>query len=114
MLRQLDRGRVALVAARDDRVEERTVADRACDRADLVEARGEGDDPVAGDGAVRRTEADVAAERRRLLDRAARVGAERPWREAAADGRGRSAPRTAWNPRGIPRVVRRPERGVLG
>src|SRR5205814_6304624 len=113
-LRQLDGRRVALVAPGDERVEVGAVADRLRDRTVLVEARGKGDDPVARDGAVGRPEADVAAERRRLLDRAARVGAERPWREAAADGRGRSAPRTAWNPRGIPRVMRRPERGVLG
>src|SRR5436309_163860 len=87
-LRQLDGRRVALVAPGDERVEVGAVADRLRDRTDLVEARGKGDDPVARYGAVRRPEADVAAERRRLLDRAARVGAERPWREAAADGRG--------------------------
>ena len=77
-LRQLDRRRVGRVAAGDDLVEARAVADGLRDRADLVEARGEGDDPGAADRAVGGPQADEAAERRRLLDRAARVGAERP------------------------------------
>ncbi len=96
---QLDRGRVALVASGDDRVEERAVADGARDRPDLVEARREGDDAVARDGAVGRAQADVAAERRRLLDRAARVGAERPRGEARGHGRRRAAARAAGHAR---------------
>src|SRR5262249_11620155 len=64
--------------------------------------------------AVRGAEADVAAERRRLLDRAAGVGAERPRGQAGADRcRGASA-RAARRARGIPRVVRRAVGGVLG
>ena len=46
-------------------------------RPDLVERRGVGDHAVAGDPAVGRLEADDAAVRRRLADRAAGVGAER-------------------------------------
>ncbi len=77
-LRQVDGRRVQRVAAGDDPVEERRVADRLRERADLVEAGREGDDPVARHRPVRGPEADEAAERRRLLDRAAGVGAERP------------------------------------
>src|SRR5207244_11198537 len=68
--------------------------------------------PVAA--AVGRREAGGAADRRRLLDRAARVGAERPRSEAGAHGRGRAAARAAGHARGIPRVVRRAEGRVLG
>ena len=92
---QLDRGRVVRVAPGDDRVEERDVAHGLADRADLVEAGGEGDDPEARDGAVRRPQADVAAERGRLLDRAAGVGAEAPRGQAARHGRRRAASRAA-------------------
>src|SRR3954452_9735216 len=111
---EVDRRRVALVSAGDDRVEERAVADGARDRADLVEARGERDDAVAGDGSVRRAQADVGAERGGLLDRAAGVGAERPRSEPGADGRGRAAADAAGHAGGLPRVVRRAEGRVLG
>src|SRR5205809_1035490 len=51
-LRQLDGRRVLGVAAGDDRVQAGAVADGLRDRADLVEARCEGADSVAGNGAV--------------------------------------------------------------
>jgi hypothetical protein len=47
------------------------------ERADLIERRGEGDQAVAGNAAVGRLEADHAAVRGRLADRAAGIGAER-------------------------------------
>ncbi len=56
---------------------ERGVGDGVRERPDLVEAAGERDQPVAADAAVRRLDADHAAQRRRLADRAAGVGAER-------------------------------------
>ena len=46
------------------------------ERPDLVERAGEGDDPVAAHPAVRRLEADHAAQRGRLADRAAGVRSE--------------------------------------
>ena len=112
-LGQLDRGRVAGIAAGDDLVEPGVVADGLRHRADLVEARREGDDPVPADRAVGGPQADDPAERGGLLDRAAGVGAERPRRQPAGDrGRG-AAGRAAGDALGIPRVLRRPEAGVL-
>ena len=112
--RHVDGGRVVLVAAGDDRVEERAVAHVLRDGPDLVEGRGERDDAVARDGPVGRAQADVAAERARLLDRAAGVRAERPRREPGRDRGGRAAARAARDARRVPRVVRRPVGGVLG
>ncbi len=100
--RHLDGRRVVRVDAADDPVEERVVAHVAGHRPDLVEARGEGDDAVARDGAVGRPQADVAAEGRRQLDRAAGVGAERPGREARRDRRGRAAAGAAGDARRDP------------
>ena len=111
---KLDRGRVVLVPPGDDRVEQRDVADRLRDGADLVEARGERDDAEARDGAVGRAQADVAAERRRLLDRAARVGAEAPRREPAGDGGSGAAAGASRHAGRVPRVARRAVGRVLG
>ena len=112
-LGQLDGRRVARIPARHDAVEQRVVADRLRHRADLVEARRERDDPVARDGSVGRAQADDPAERGRLLDGAAGVGAERPRCEARGDRSGRAAGRSARNALGVPRVARRAEGGVL-
>ena len=67
----------------------------ARERADLVERRGEGDQAVARHAAVGRLQADDAAERRRLADRAAGVGAERHRRHAGRHRRRRPAARAA-------------------
>ena len=86
----------------------------ARERADLIERRGEGDQAVARDAAVGRLEPDDAAERRRLADRAAGVGAERERRHAAPPPR---PPIRRSSRRGCgrgPRVARRAERAVLG
>ena len=112
--RHVDRGRVARVAPRDHRVQVRAVADVLRHRADLVEARRERDDPVTGDGSVRRPQTDVPAQRRRLLDRPAGVGPERPRCKARRHRRRRAPARPARDARRIPRVVRRAVRGVLG
>ena len=112
-LRELDRRRVAGVAAGDRPVEARAVADGLRDRADLVEARREGDDAVARDRAVGRAQADEAAERRGLLDRPARVGAEAPRGEPACDRGGGAAGRAAGHALGIPGVLRRAVGRVL-
>ena len=61
------------------------------ERADLVERRRERDQAVARHAAVGRLQADDAAERRRLADRAAGVGAERERRDAGRDRRRRAA-----------------------
>ena len=112
--RHLDRRRVARVAPGDDAVEQRAVAHGLRRRPDLVERRRERDDAVARDGAVGRAQADDPAERGRLLDRAAGVGAERPRREPRRHGGRRAAARAAGHARRVPRIERRAERRVLG
>ena len=77
------------------RREERDVLDGARERAHLVERRGEGHQAVAADAAVRGLEPDHAAERRRLPDRAARVGAQRHAREPRRHRGRRAAGRAA-------------------
>ena len=64
--------------------DERQVRDAAREGPDLVERRREGDEAVAADAAVGRLQADDAAERGRLPDGAAGVGAERHGRQPAA------------------------------
>ena len=113
-LRQLDGGRVPRVAPGDHGVQEGAIRDGLRDGPDLVERRGERDDPVAGDGAVGRPQADDAAQSGGLLDRAAGVGAERPRREPGRDRRRRAAGGAAGNARGIPGIARRSVGRVLG
>ena len=99
-LGQVDGRRVARVAAGDD-------ASRGSAQSRTVFATGpiwsrldaKATIAVARDGAVGRAQADVAAERRRLLDRAAGVGAERPRREAGRDRGRRAAARAAGHAR---------------
>ena len=67
------------------------VLDRAGEGADLIEGGGEGDEAVAADAPVGGLQAHDAAERRRLADRAAGVGAEGEGRHARRHGRGRAA-----------------------
>ena len=98
----------------DDRVEERAVPHGLRQRADLIEAGREGDDAVPRDGAVGRPEADDAAQRGGLLDRAARVRAERPGREAPGDGRRRASRGPAGHASRIPGVRRWAVGRVLG
>ena len=61
---------------------------------DLVERAREGDQPVAGDDAVGRLHADDPAQRGRLADRAARVGAEGKRHHARPPPRPRCRPRS--------------------
>src|SRR5439155_2553109 len=112
-LGQLGGRRVARIAPGDDRVEKRSVPNCLRDRSDLVEARGEGDDAVARDGSVRRTQAHVPAQSRRLLDGAARVRAERPWGHPCCDSGRRASAGAAGDPLWIPRIARRAEGRVL-
>ena len=79
----------------------------------LVERRGEGDHPVAGDRAVGGLQADDPAQRGRLADRAAGVGADRPRRDAGRHGRGAAAARAARHALAVPGVLDRAEAGVL-
>ena len=106
--------RVRRIGAGDHRQRERGIADGPGQRTDLIERRGERQQPVARDAAVGRLQPDDAAQRRRLADRSAGVGAERERRHAGGDGHRRSAARSAGNAIGRPRIPRRAERRVLG
>ena len=108
-----DRGRVAAVAALHDPEQQGGVGDVAGQRPALVQRRGEGDHPVARDRPVGRLQADDPAERRRLADRAAGVGADRPRREAPGDGGRRAARRAARHAGAVPRVEHRAVGRVL-
>ena len=108
-----DRGRVAGVAPLHRREQQRRVGDVAGQRPALVERGGEGDHPVARDRPVGRLQPDDPAERRRLADRAARVGADRAGCEAAGDDRRRAARGAARDPAAVPGVEDRPVGGVL-
>ncbi len=108
-----DRGRVARVAALDGLEQERRVGDVPGQRAALVERGGEGDHPVAGDRAVGGLHADDPAERGRLADRAAGVGADRAGREAARDGRRGAAGGAAGDAARVPGVEHRAVARVL-
>ena len=93
-----DRRGVERVVPADDVEHERGVLHRGGERADLVEAAGEGDEPVAADVAVRRLDPDHAAQRGRLADRATGVAAEGDGGEPGGDGRGAAAARAAGHP----------------
>ncbi len=82
-------------------------------RTDLIERRRVCNHAVAADAAVSRLDSDHAAKRRRLANRSAGVGAERTQAFMRRDCGGRSARRSAGDARGIVRIHRRPERGVL-
>ena len=95
-LRQLDGRRVARVAAGDDPVEQRAVAhglrrSGRPGRATTRTRRSRSARPCRRSG----RSPTIAAERGRLLDRAAGVGAERPRREPGRDRRRRAARRAA-------------------
>src|SRR5690606_2316163 len=97
-------GRVTGVVPTDELVEQRRVEHRARDRAGLVEARGEGDEPVARDPSVGRLDAHGAGDGGGLADRATGVGPDRERRLEGRDGRGRTAPGAAGDPLEVPRV----------
>src|SRR5208283_4544207 len=82
-------------------------------RADLIETRGESNEPVPRDAAVRRLEADEIAERGRLANRTAGVAAHTDRRFAGGHRRGRTAARTARDAGEVVRVLRNAERRVL-
>ena len=111
--RLVRRGGVGAIGAGDHRQRQRRVLDRARERADLIERRREGQQAVARHAAVGRLEPDDAAERRRLADRPAGVGAERERHLRRADGGRRAAARSARRARQRPGIAHRPERRVL-
>ena len=90
------------------------VFDRGGQRPDLIEAAGVGDEAVAADAAVGWLDADNAAERRGLADRAAGIAAERDGHDASGDGCRAAAAAAAGHAGDIPRIERWPEARVFG
>ena len=84
-------GVISRVVASEDGEEESGILDRAGERADLIERRGEGDEAVAGDAAVGGFESNTTAEGGGLADRAACVGTEGGEGDASCDGGGRTS-----------------------
>ena len=81
--------------------------------ADRVQRGCERDQPVPADQAVRRLQADHAAQRRGLTDAPPGIGAECPHGFPGRDRGGAAAAGTAGDTRGVPRVADGTERGVL-
>jgi hypothetical protein len=74
----------------DDTEAARRVGDGGAEHADLIERRGEGDEPETADAPIGGLDADDAAERRGLTHRAAGLRAERDRDDARGDGGGRT------------------------
>ena len=108
------RRRVAGVVTGDAAQQQGAVVDRARERPDLVERAREGDEAVARHGAVGGLHAHDAAQRRRLADGAAGVGAQGPERLAGGHRGGGAARRAAGHGAQVPGVVGGAEGRVLG
>ena len=106
-------GRIHRIVSGDDIQHMRAIRHIARHGADLVERRRIGDETIARDAAIRWLHADDAAERRRLADRAARIGAERPDRHTCSDRRRAAARTAAGHAVEIPRIVRLLISGIL-
>ncbi len=98
-------GGVALVAA-GDRVEQAAAASRVSrrERPDLVQRRGERDDPIARPGRRSASSPTIAGQGRRLADRAAGVGPERERTPERRHGRRRAAADPPGTAIEVPRV----------
>ncbi len=110
----IDARRIRAVAALQRVVDEREVARRARERAEVIEARDEGIGSVPRQPAVGRLQAEDAAQRRRHADRAVGVRAEADRHLAGGDRGGRAARRAAGDAGEVVRVARRPVVRVLG
>ena len=69
-------GGVAGIVPRDDAEHSRCVAHVGSERADAVERRSKGDEPVAGNSTIGRQNTDHSAEACGLANRSAGIGAE--------------------------------------
>ena len=94
--RRIDAGGILFgIVARHRAQHDRRVAHGARHRPRLIQRRGERDDAPARTAAIGRLHADDAADRRRLADGAARIGAGAGERRARRHRRRRTARRTA-------------------
>ena len=110
----VDRRGVHRVVAADDRVQQRRVEHGARARAGLVEAGGQRHEPVAGDPAIRRLDADRAGDGGGLADRAAGVRADRQRRLVCRDDGAGATTRAAGDAGEVPGVVGGAVGRVLG
>ncbi len=99
----LGRGGVQRIASGDDLQHHRRVLHRLAERARMIQRRSERDQSVARDAAVGRHQPDYAAERRRLADRAAGVGAQRRHGRSRGNCRCRASRRASRHARAIAR-----------
>ena len=84
-------GVIARVVAGENGEKKSGILDRAGERADLIEGRGEGDEAVAGDAAVGGFQSNATAEGGGLADGAACVGTEGGEGDPSCDGGGRTS-----------------------
>ncbi len=110
---KIDTGRVEGVVPGDRLQHDGAVLDVAGHRTDLIEGGGEGDDAVAADPAIGRLEADDAAVRGRLADRAAGIGSQRGRGLAGGDAGGAGAGGSAGHGVEVPGVLHRPVGAVF-
>ncbi len=109
LARPVERCRVARVVARHRIEHEPAVFRGAREHAGRVQARREGDQAVARAHAIGGLQAADARQRRRLADRATRVGARGARHQARGHRGGRAARASARNVFGVPRVLHRAE-----
>ena len=87
-------------------VGESQISRRSCQRTQMIEAGDKGEGARAGKAAVRRLQAEQAAERGRDADRAVSIRAQRERHEPARNRATRAARGSACHMRGVMRVAR--------
>ena len=104
-LAQTRAGGIPVIASGDDVEQSGRVLGVARERPDLVQGTGKGDEAVAAHCPVRGLQAHHAAQRCRLTDGAARVGAQSPRRLRGGDAGGGAATGAARHPVEVPGVA---------
>jgi hypothetical protein len=89
--RRLAGGAVLGVLAGHGGIDRSGILHRVRERADLIEAAGEGDEPIAADASIGGLEADSTRERGRLADGTAGIATERGMYDACSDACCRTA-----------------------
>ena len=107
-------GRVVRIVPRDRLQRHRRVVHAAAEDPDLVERRGERDEPEAAHASIGRLHADHAAERGGLAHGPTGLRSERDRDDARGHRRRRTARRSSGDAVGRERIARRAERAVLG
>ena len=98
---------IVCVVALHGVIDDREIARAARQRTDVIEACGKWERACPAQASVGRLQSEQTAQRGRHANRAVGIGAERKWHQAAGDGGGRSARRTAGHPGEVVRIARR-------